>query len=717
MLPRALIVVAAAGLSHAVQMIKVQPNVEANESNATQLLQQTPMAEVVMLIQGLAAKVEADGKAEQQSYDKYACWCEATLGRKAGDISEAKKEIEDLSTLLVKLSAEIATHGAEIENLNKAIEANIASQKEATEVRAGENSEYTGEKIESEQCIGALEAAIKVLTGAGAGKAGFLATMQEAQLLSVVAGVRGVLKSKTATSSISDSDLSVVHRFVERPEDFVGKSSSLSAVQIAQNPFGDYAPQSTQIQGILKGMYDAFAGDLEKENAEESEQEKAFRALMATKKAELATLQATLERHTLDKASKTKLEAESQQARDDEEAQLAADEQFFEETKQGCKGKATEWNERSRLRTEELQGMGKAVEILNGGAATFVNATTTFIQKSLTVNDGAGNENNKAWAHLKQLSMRFTSQRLAKLAYLLKTGGHFDAVITAIDEMTKILREEEQDDITHRDRCQGSQNKNGNDIEDAEHNIAKTESELQRMEGVSNELKDKVNTLDGEINATGEDMATLLKMRNKESKEFVQSLADDTDAIALLNKAIVEISAFYTRNKIPLELAQKKEEPEYSIDQDKAPETVWDAAGYEGRKSETGGIVAILHMLVEDLDIEMGDARKADADAQKQYLDQNGSMQKSLDASKASKSATEVELADLGAKMNEADEYKGREGTDLKGQNEAKAALSTDCAWVETHFESRRTKRKTEMDGLTEAKAYLAGVEAGTEVA
>jgi len=710
-------VVAAAGLSHAVQMIKVQPNVEANESNATQLLQQTPMAEVVMLIQGLAAKVEADGKAEQQSYDKYACWCEATLGRKAGDISEEKKEIEDLSVLLVKLSAEIAVHGSEIENLNKAVAANIASQKEATEVRAGENSDYTGEKIESEQCIGAMEAAIKVLNGAGAGKAGFLATMQEAQLLSVVAGVRGVLKSKTATSSISDSDLSVVHRFVERPEDFVGKSSSLSAVQIAQNPFGDYAPQSTQIQGILKGMYDAFAGDLEKENAEESEQEKAFRALMATKKAELATLQATLERHTLDKASKTKLEAESQQARDDEEAQLAADEQFFEETKQGCKGKATEWNERSRLRTEELQGMGKAVEILNGGAATFVNATTTFIQKSLTVNGGSGKENEKAWAHLKQLSMRFTSQRLAKLAYLLKTGGHFDAVITAIDEMTKILREEEQDDITHRDRCQGSQNKNGNDIEDAEHNIAKTESNLQRMEGVSNELKDKVNTLDGEINATGEDMATLLKMRNKESKEFVQSLADDTDAIALLNKAIVEISAFYTRNKIPLELAQKKEEPEYSIDQDKAPETVWDAAGYEGRKSETGGIVAILHMLVEDLDIEMGDARKADADAQKQYLDQNGSMQKSLDASKASKSATEVELADLGAKMNEADEYKGREGKDLEGQNSAKAALSTDCAWVETHFESRRTKRKTEIDGLTEAKAYLAGVEAGTEVA
>merc|ERR1712217_129753 len=134
---------------------------------------------------------------------------------------------------------------------------------------------------------------------------------------------------------------------------------TMSAAQVAQNPFGDYAPQSTQIQGILKGMYDSFTADLEKANAEEAEEQKAFEQLMATKKTELATLQATLERHTLDKAEKTKQEAQSQQARDDEEAQLEADEKFFADTKAACKTKAGEWNERSRLRTEELQSMRK----------------------------------------------------------------------------------------------------------------------------------------------------------------------------------------------------------------------------------------------------------------------------------------------------------------------------------------------------------------------
>merc|ERR1712019_21522 len=112
-------------------------------------------------------------------------------------------------------------------------------------------------------------------------------------------GVRGVLKRPTVAHAVSTKDLQIVERFVNRPEEFVGgrfaSSSSLSAVQIANNPFGDYAPQSTQIQGILKGMYDAFTGDLEKDNAEEAEAQKSFEELMATKRQELATLEDTLD--------------------------------------------------------------------------------------------------------------------------------------------------------------------------------------------------------------------------------------------------------------------------------------------------------------------------------------------------------------------------------------------------------------------------------------
>merc|ERR1719487_3059149 len=131
---------------------------------------QTAISRVVNLIVELKAKVEADGKEQQQSYDKYACWCEKTLGLKAASISEAKTSIDEQQTLILKLKGELGTHTAEIAQLKKDVAANGAAQKEATEMRKESNAAYDTERTESEQSIGALEAAIGVLTGAGEGK-------------------------------------------------------------------------------------------------------------------------------------------------------------------------------------------------------------------------------------------------------------------------------------------------------------------------------------------------------------------------------------------------------------------------------------------------------------------------------------------------------------------------------------------------------------------
>merc|ERR1719183_2081805 len=101
--------------------------------------------------------------------------------------------------------------------------------------------------------------------------------------------------------------MEVMKHFVSKPDDFVGHpGSAMSAAQVGQNPFGDYAPQSTQIQGILKGMYDAFTADLEKDNAEEAESQKSFEALFGTKIQELKTLEATLAKQKSDMAAKSK---------------------------------------------------------------------------------------------------------------------------------------------------------------------------------------------------------------------------------------------------------------------------------------------------------------------------------------------------------------------------------------------------------------------------
>jgi len=671
-------------------------------------LDQSPISRVVGLITELKAKVESDGKKEQQSYDKYACWCENTLARKAAAISAAKDLIEKLQTEIEKLNGDLGAHGAEIQQLTKDLAQNAEAQKEANEVRDKETGSYENDRTESEQCIGALEAAIKILTGAGGGK-GFLETMQQAQLLSVVGGVRRVMAVPRAADNLSEKDMEMVRQFINKPESMVGRGS-MSAAQISgPNPNGDYAPQSSQIQGILKGMYDAFAADLEKDNAEEADKQKAFEELMATKKQEQETLEATLEKQSHDEAHKSKALSDAKTNRDDTDNQMRADEVFFEDTKDACKVKAGDWAERSRLRTEELTGIQKGIAILSSPEAreTFASSSTTFIQVK-SVKSTSHAYRMKAYSGLKALANKYKGMQMVEIAVAVKNGGHFDKIMGMIDEMIATLRKEEAEDIAHRDRCENSQGKNGNDMADLDHDIEKAGAQIERMGDKETELKATIKSLNEEIVTSKTSLEELLSMRNEEQNAFKQALKDDTDAVNVISKAIVALSEYYNNNKIPLDLVQKREDPKYSVDEDKAPETTF--SGSSARKGESGGIVAILEMVKEDTENEIKTSREEDAQAEADYEKQRGALQATLDAQTASKVATEQELAGLQEDIADTEELKDSKASDLAEEQSLEQSLDKDCAWVKSNFASRRDKRKVEIDGLVEAKNSLAGV-------
>jgi len=510
--------------------------------------------------------------------------------------------------------------------------------------------------------------------------------------------------------SVSAKDLDLVKMFVSKPEAFMTKPSA-GLAQVGQNPFGDYAPQSTQIQGILKGMYDSFTAELEKENAAEAVSQKSFEELLATKKEEQATLESTLQKQETDQADKNKKLKESQVLKDDTAEQLDADEAFFADSKSACQAKATEWSVRTRLRTEEMAGMAEAISILSGGEGTFKDSAKVNFLQVVSINkhqQGAAN----SYAQLKKLATQYKSLRIAKIAAMVQVGGHFDKVMVMIDDMMGLLRKEEASDIVHRDLCENSLNANANELADLDHQIKKANEMIKRMGNTKSELMEEINKLKADISETRKNQDDLLNFRNKESDEFKQALKDDTDAVALLKQAIVALSKFYKNNKLSVALAQKA--PEYENDADKPP-AVFEDANYGGRKSESGGILAILSMLTEDLEKEIADGRSDDADAEAKYEKQNGALQGSLDAQEETKVSLEEELAGTEEKIDATEQFKKGKGDDEDAEGDTKKALATDCKWVKTHFESRRDKRKDEMQGLVDAKAFLAGVESGAD--
>merc|ERR1740130_1395806 len=217
-----------------------------------------------------------------------------------------------------------------------------------------------------------------------------------------------------------------------------------------------------------------------------------------------------------------------------------------------------------------------------------------------------------------------------------------------------------------------------------------TKNSLKRMNTEKDSLEDEVSKLADAITATKKDQADLLDNRNTEEANFKQALKDDTDAVALLKRAIVALSDYYTRNQIAMPALVQA--PEYENDPDKAPDATF--AGNDSRKSETGGILAILEMLVEDTEKELTEGRADNADAQEKYLKQNGALQATLDSQTETKTNTETEKADLEEKMAQYDKHKDELGDDKDAEDDTAKSIGSDCQWVKDGlFETRRSKR------------------------
>merc|ERR1719265_3011296 len=324
---------------------------------------------------------------------------------------------------------------------------------------------------------------------------------------------------------------------------------------------------------------------------------------------------------------------------------------------------------------------------------------------------------NKAFAALKDVATRFKSLRLASLAATVRTaeGGHFDKVIVMIDKMIQTLRAEEQEDVENRDWCEAKDNKYKNQLEDMEYKIGQMEGQIERLTAKSTEMEEQIAATQADITATEEAMEEALAQRNQESQDFKDALKDDTDAVALLAQAIEALTSFYTNNKIPLGSLLQKKEPEYTVDPDKAPETPGFEKPYGGRSSESQGIIAILSMIKEDLENEVVEGKKAETAAAAEFAEMRASSLKTLEALKEKKTEQESAKADIDGKKQEAEGTKADTEAQKDEKQEEIESMAPNCEWLKSAFESRRSKRKAEIDGLIEAKGVLAGAESAPE--
>jgi len=138
------------------------------------------------------------------------------------------------------------------------------------------------------------------------------------------------------------------------------------------------------------------------------------------------------------------------------------------------------------------------------------------------------------------------------------------------------------------------------------------------------------------------------------------------------------------------------------------PETF---GAYKKKSSESGGVLAMMDLLVADLDKEMQEAEIEEKDAQEEYEQMMDDAAKKR--AEDSKAITEKEAAKAGAESDLTaftDERAGQ-SDELMATKEYMSQLHAECDWLLQNHQLRKEARADEVDALKKAKAVLSGAD------
>merc|ERR1719158_153601 len=132
---------------------------------------------------------------------------------------------------------------------------------------------------------------------------------------------------------------------------------------------------------------------------------------------------------------------------------------------------------------------------------------------------------------------------------------------------------------------------------------------------------------------------------------------------------------------------------------------------YKKKTEESGGVIAMIDLLVKDLDKEMTVAKTEEKDSQADYEQ----MMKDSAAKRADDSKTLADkqgtLADLEASLQANTDNKGSTTKELGATVQYIQSLHAECDWLLQYFDVRKEARSSEIDALGKAKAVLSGAD------
>merc|ERR1719272_866868 len=641
------------------------------------------------MLQNMQNKVTAEGEAEKKLFEKYMCYC----SNAGGDLG---KSIGDANTKVPQLGSDIKAGEATLVQLKedlKQAQVDRSAAKEAvaaaTALREKEAGEYAKESNELKANIAAVgKATVAIEKGMGGA---FLQT-----------STASVLKNLVKNSqNLEQSDRDQLVAFLAGSQ--------------------EYAPASGQITGILKTMHDEMDASLAEATAAENAAISAFDALLAAKTKEINALTKAIEsKMTRSGELAVKIVQMKNDLGDTEEA-LIADKAFLKDMEKNCATKKAEWADIVNTRNEELLALADTIKVLNDDDSLELFKKTvgsSFVQLKVT----ASTTRAKALAAIRAVHQ--PQLDFIALAIQGKKIG-FGKVIKMIDEMAATLKTEQQDDDHKKEYCAKQFDLSDDKKKGLERSVSDLETAIEDAKEGITATEAEIEALGKSIKALDKSVAEATEQRKEENEEYTELMASDSAAKEILGFAKNRLNKFYNPKlyKAPPAPEAFSQIAPVSPDSEavfaavsehgvaKPPPPPEAPGAYKKKSGESGGVIAMIDLIVKDLDKEMTVAKTEEKDSQADYETMmKDSASKRADDSKAlaDKQGT---LADLQASLNTSNEDKASTAKELGATLQYIQSLHNECDWLLKYFDVRKEARTSEIDALGKAKAVLSGAD------
>eukprot|EP00397_Hematodinium_sp_SG-2012_P020095 GEMP01020684.1.p1 GENE.GEMP01020684.1~~GEMP01020684.1.p1 ORF type:complete len:707 (-),score=235.24 GEMP01020684.1:381-2501(-) len=673
----------------------------------TETMGANPIRKVVNMLQAMEKKVHAEGDKEKELYEKFVCYCKSNTGELTKAIAEAQEKIAQLEAQVKQDSAAKAQNDEELKNHKLNREDAKNSLAAATKQRKKEAEIYAKESGDTGTNVASLGKAINAIEQ-GLGGGAFLQTETGALLKKIV----------LTTSQLSELDRESVTAFL---------SGSASA------------PGSSEIVGILKEMKDEMNRDLGGLVEEEKKAKAAFEELAAAKRKEIAASTIAIERKT---QRSGELAVKIVQGKDDLEDTVSAlgeDEQFQVNLRKDCATKDKDFNERTKTRSEELQAISETIKVLNDDDAldlfkkTLPSGKRSFLQMS------AKKTQLRALNIVSEISKTFKSPQLDFITLALRGKKvDFSKVITMVDQMVVTLGAEQNNDDDHKAYCEKEFDTSEDKQGATERRIEALTHDKEEADTASKNLAGEIKALQGGIAALDKSVAEATEQRKSEHAEYVQTAAENQAALDLIAFAKNRLNKFYNPKlyKAPPARELSEEERVYSnfggelepiapggiagtgvsaflqLSSVGAPPPPPETFGaYSKKSSESGGVMAMIDMLSNDLKKDVQEAAHQEKDSQEEYEELMTDSQKKRAADSKSITTKEQAHAEADGVAQVASENLGSSNKELHLTKEYVANLHKSCDFLQENYGFRKAARAQEVDALKNAKAVLKGAD------